>query len=95
VSTEDLASESNLSQISQRLLKQKDLPEFEPKDLTLDALFEEGERLVYEVRICPCLLHDQDSLASRQPSLHGIAGLCCSALQCPPLLCVYRKKAMQ
>jgi hypothetical protein len=46
--SDDLTRGGNLSKISERLLRKKDLPMFEPVDLTLDALVEEGERLVYE-----------------------------------------------
>lgn len=37
-----------MAQISERLVRQKDLPQFEPVDLTLGMLMEEGDRLVYE-----------------------------------------------
>lgn len=57
VCSEDLAKDSNLGELSKRLLKKSDLPEFEARDLTLDALIEEGDRLVYEVRSpCPARL---------------------------------------
>lgn len=45
---DDLTSSGSMAQISERLVRQKDLPQFEPVDLTLDMLMEEGDRLVYE-----------------------------------------------
>jgi hypothetical protein len=45
---EDLREGSNLRKIGERLVSKDKLPEFEPVDLTLDSLVEEGDRLVYE-----------------------------------------------
>lgn len=50
VCTEDLTKEGNLGALTTRLVKGSDLPDFEAKDLSLDALMEEGDRLVYEAR---------------------------------------------
>jgi hypothetical protein len=48
VVTEDITKEGNLKKISERLVKKRDLPQFEPMKLSLDMLMEEGDRLVYE-----------------------------------------------
>eukprot|EP00892_Ulva_mutabilis_P004562 jgi/Ulvmu1/2478/UM137_0003.1 len=48
VVAEDITKSGSMSRISERLVRQKDLPQFEPVDLTLDMLIEEGDRLVYE-----------------------------------------------
>lgn len=46
---EDITKDGNLSGIAKRLLHGKDLPQFEARDLTLDDLVSEGDRLVFEV----------------------------------------------
>ena len=48
VVSEDITKDGNLTKISQRLLHKSDLPQFEPVNLNLDSLMEEGDRLVYE-----------------------------------------------
>jgi hypothetical protein len=49
VSTEDLSKDCNLKGIKKQLLRSDDLPVFEAKQITLDGLMEEGDRLVHEV----------------------------------------------
>lgn len=46
--SDDITKDGNLKKISQRLLAKSELPQFEPVNLNLDTLVEEGERLVYE-----------------------------------------------
>ena len=48
VVADDLTDSGSMAKISERLVRQKDLPQFEPVDLTLDMVVEEGDRLVYE-----------------------------------------------
>jgi hypothetical protein len=48
----DLTKDGNLRSISKRLLHADNLPEFEAQDLSLDALIEEGDRIVFEVCFC-------------------------------------------
>jgi hypothetical protein len=45
---EDITKEGNMKKISERLARRRDLPQFEPVNLTLDSLMEEGDRLVHE-----------------------------------------------
>lgn len=45
---DDLTESGSMAKISERLVRGKDLPQFEPVDLTLDMIMEEGDRLVYE-----------------------------------------------
>ena len=50
VTSESLADASNLKCLHKRLLHKDEIPEFETRQLKLDDLMEEGDRLVHEVR---------------------------------------------
>jgi hypothetical protein len=67
VTTENLSEASNLKGIKDCLLNKNKLPDFEVKDLTLDGLMEEGERLVFEVR--PALLAAHRQYCQRSASV--------------------------
>ena len=43
-----ISEDSNLSELTKRLVSKRDLPKFEAVELTLDMLMREGERLEYE-----------------------------------------------
>lgn len=43
-----MSEDANLKELTKRLATKKNLPKFEPVDLTLDMLIREGERLEYE-----------------------------------------------
>ena len=43
-----MSEDANLKELTKRLATKKNLPKFEPVNLTLDMLIREGERLAYE-----------------------------------------------
>ena len=63
VSTEDLSKDCNLKGIKKQLLRSDDLPVFEAKQITLDGLMEEGDRLVHEVHTLQPASHEQFSFS--------------------------------
>ena len=50
MTSESLADASNLKCLHKRLLHKDEIPEFETRQVKLDDLMEEGDRLVHEVR---------------------------------------------
>ena len=65
---EDITKDGNLQKISQRLLHKSRLPEFEPVNLDLDILMEEGDRLVYEQEMVNNLRLSDDYIIKQRGS---------------------------
>lgn len=72
------SDEADMSDLSRRLVKKEDLPEFEPVKVTLDALFQEGDRLAQEQQhVNDFKLSEEymkDSAKSKGGSLIGLMG---------------------
>ncbi|PSC73399.1 ribulose bisphosphate carboxylase oxygenase chloroplastic [Micractinium conductrix] len=72
----DIAEENeNMKELGKRLLKQEDLPVFEPVDLTLEMLMAEGRRLVQEQEFVNSMRLSQEYLKPQRNIGRSMIGL--------------------
>ena len=65
----------NLKDLGRRLLRQEDLPQFEPVDLSLDMLLKEGRRLVMEQDMVMNMKLSEEYLTKGKKQYKSIIGL--------------------